>query len=244
MSKAKTSVRTKTTSKADVLAFLKAEEDPRGIANWKKHADKSGGLRSHGIGLTRLRKYAKEIGRDSRLAAQLWKTKVYEAKVIALLIDDPKTMTIEQAEAQVENLQGGYLAHVFSACDASLAKTPFVVELLEKWIRSRDPVRRRCGYGLLYEVSKSKKKSAPDEAWFRAHIDRIEKTYAKQPVDLLISMAGALMGMGGRSKKLHAPALRLARKIGPIEFDPTGKCDPFDVAKNLTSPTIKNRLGV
>ncbi len=65
----------------------------------------------------------------------------------------------------------------------------------------------------------------------------------QQSLDVLMSMAGALMGMGGRSKKLHSIALKLAKKIGPIDFDPDGRCDPFDVAKNLSNPAIKKRLG-
>lgn len=229
-------------TKTRVMEFLEAEQDARGIANWEKHAEDAGGLKSYGIGLTRLRKFAKELGRDAGLAKQLWKTKIYEAKVIALLIDDPKTLTIEQAEAQVEQLQGGYLAHVFSSCDATLAKAPFVLELLESWVESDDPVRVRCGHGLLYEVSKWKKKTAPDEAWFRRHLARIEAVYADRPCAVVMSMAGAVMGIGMRSKGLHAAALKLAKKIGPIDFDPDGRCDPMDVAKNLQSPTVKKRL--
>ncbi|MEM1449226.1 MAG: DNA alkylation repair protein [Planctomycetota bacterium] len=229
-------------TKAAVLAYLKAEQDPRGIAHWKKLGSSTGGLKSHGIGLTRLRKYAKELGRDPRLAAQLWKTKVYEAKVLSLLIDDPKTMTIEQAERQVEELQGGHLAHVFSSCDATLAKTPFVVELLQTWVVSDDPVRRSCGYGLLYEVSKWKKKSAPDEAAFLAHVERIDERYPDESIPVLMAMAGALLGIGKRTKKLNAAALKVAKKIGPIEFDRTGRCDPFDVAKHLASDYAKSRL--
>ena len=102
----------------------------------------------------------------------------------------------------------------------------------------------RCGYGLLYEVSKWKKKSAPDEAAFLAHIERIDKTHSKQPVSVLLSMGGALLGIGTRSKKLHAAALRVAKKICPIEFDPSGKCAPADVAKNLSHDLVKKRLGL
>jgi len=32
-------------TKAEVLEFLDTEQDPRGIANWKKHAEDSGGLK-------------------------------------------------------------------------------------------------------------------------------------------------------------------------------------------------------
>ena len=231
-------------TKAQVLEYLKSEQDPRGIANWKAHAEKSGGLKSYGLGLTKLRKYAKSLGRNPRLAKTLWRSNVYEMKVISLLIDDPKAISIEQAEEQVDQLQGGYLEHVFSSCDATLAKSPIVLELIERWIPSEDETRRSCGYGLLYEVSKWKKKSAPSEEEFLAHVAHIDETWKQEPLDVVMSMGGALLGIGGRTKKLNAAALKVARKIGPIEFDPTGKCDPFDVVKNLQNKAIKTRLGL
>ena len=46
-----------------------------------------------------------------------------------------------------------------------------------------------------------------------------------------------------RSKKLNAAALRVAQKIGPIDFDP-GKCDPLDVTKTLKSDYVKKKLGL
>lgn len=229
---------------SEILEYLKANQDARGIEHWKKHEEGSGGLKSFGIGLTKLRKFSKTLGKDPRLARQLWQSNIYEMKIIALLIDDPKTMTIEQAEMQVEQLQGGYLAHVFSSCDATLAKTPFVVELADGWITNKDAVRQRCGYGLLYEISKSKKKSAPEEEYFLAHIAHIEKTYPKQRTTILMSMAGALMGIGKRSKTLNVAALRVAMKIGPIDFDPDGNCEPMDVAKHLTSNYVEKKLGL
>tara|TARA_B100000029_G_scaffold364407_1_gene357600 strand:- start:182 stop:805 length:624 start_codon:yes stop_codon:yes gene_type:complete len=177
-------------TKAEILAYLKEHQDPRGIAHWTKDQEQLSGLKSYGIGLVKLRKLAKQIGRDARLARSLWNSKIHEMRILSLLVDDPKTLTIEQAETQVDDLAGGYLAHVFSPCDATLAKTPFVVELADRWVRSRDQVRKRCGYGLLYEISKDKRKSAPDEDYFLAHIERIDKQRAKQPIPVLMSMAG------------------------------------------------------
>ena len=229
---------------SDIHDYLETNQDPRGIAHWKDHVEKSGGLKSSGVGLTRLRKFAKTVGRDAELAKELWNSDIYEMKVIALLIDDPKSLSIEQAEKQVEQLHGGYLAHVFSSCDATLAKAPFVVELADKWVESDDPIRKRCGYGLLYEISKSKKKSAPDDAYFLNHIAKIDSTYENETTDGLMSMAGALMGIGKRSKVLNESALAVAIKIGPIDFDPDGRCDPMDVTKHLTSDYLKEKLGL
>ena len=85
-------------------------ESPTG----KKHQDKTGRLKSFGFGLTKLRKFAKTIGRDSKLARQLWKSNIYEMKIISLLIDDPNSMTIEQAETQSTDVLMSCETHALS----------------------------------------------------------------------------------------------------------------------------------
>ncbi|MEX1215005.1 DNA alkylation repair protein [Saccharospirillum sp.] len=230
---------------SEVLALLEAERDERGIRNWEKLGSGTAGMKSYGIGLTRLRKLARQVGRNSELAHALWQTDTYEARVIALLIDDPAHITRDQAEKQVEELAGGMLAHVFASCDATLAKTSFVVELAEQWVRSEDAVRRECGYGLLYEASKFSGRKAPSEAFFFAQVERIAKTIGSESEKVRLSMGTALMGIGKRSAALNEAALKVARQVGPIEFtSASGECEPFDVAKHLTTDRLKEKLGV
>lgn len=226
---------------AEVMKLLAANKNEEGIQQWAAKNANSDKLKSFGIGLTALRKLARQVGKDRALALELWESDVYDARIISLLIDDPKQITREQVEAQVEHLDQGQLEHVFSSCGAPLAKTPFVVELASDWVNSKDPRRRSCGYGLLYELSKSKKKSAPDEAFFLGHIDHINHTYDGETLSVQLSMGGALMGIGKRSIKLNAAALAVARKIGPIDFDTEGKYEPFDVVKHLTSDYLKQK---
>jgi len=89
------------TTVSEVLEILHAERDERGMSNWEKLSSGAAGMSSYGIGLTRLRKLAKEIGRNRELAQALWQTDVYDARVIALLVDDPLQITPDQAEKQV-----------------------------------------------------------------------------------------------------------------------------------------------
>ena len=230
---------------SEVLALLDAERDERGMRTWEKVGSSTAGMKSYGIGLTKLRKLAKRIGCNPELAHELWKTDVYDARVIALLVDDPARMTRDQAEQQVEELAGGMLAHVFSSCDATLAKTSFVVELADQWVRSGDPVRRECGYGLLYEASKFSGKKAPNEEFFLAQVERIADTIGTEPEKVRLAMGAALMGIGKRSAVLNEAALNVARRVGPIDFtSASGKCEPFDVAKHLTTDRLKEKLGV
>ena len=191
---------------------------------------------------------AKKVGRDHELALKLWQSDVYEARVVGLLIDEPERITRAQAEEQVEQLGEGQLAHVFSSCDASLAKVPFVQDLADDWVKSEDPVRRSCGYGLIYEISrelsKSKKKGAPSDEDFEAWLSHIDATRGDAGVDELMAMGTALMGVGKRSARLWPEAVRLAREISPIDWDPTGACEPFDVVKHLDNDRLKAKPGV
>ena len=228
---------------SEVLALLDAERDERGIAQWQALGAATGGMRSCGIGLTRLRAIAKRIGRDRGLAQELWQSDLHEARVIALLIDDPAQITREQAERQVEELRGGMLAHVFASCDATLAKAPFAVELADAWVLSDDPVRRECGYGLLYEASKLSGKKAPGEAFFLDHIARIAERIDAESERVRLAMATALMGIGKRSATLNAAALEVARAAGPIAFtSASGKCEPFDVTKHLDNERLRKKF--
>jgi 3-methyladenine DNA glycosylase AlkD len=229
----------------DVLDLLATHKNERGIEKWKELGFDVGGLSTFGIGLTQLRGLARQIGRNRDLALTLWDSDVYDAKVIALLIDNPNAITREQAEAQVEEVGEGQLSHVFSSCGASLAKTPLVVEIVDAWTKSEDTRRRTCGYGLLSEVAKFKGKRAPDDAYFLEYIERIHRAIAQEGSQTRLSMAGALMNMGKRSATLNTAALEVAEEVGPIGFESAaGRCEPFDVAKHLTSDRLKKKLGI
>ena len=203
----------------EVMALLEKNRNDRGIANWKKLGPKTGGLKSFGIGLTQLRKLARTVGRDRALAASLWHSDVYDARVIGMLIDDPKQITREQAERDVENLNAGMMVHIYSSCDATLAKSPLAYEIACDWIDTDDELRQRCGWGLIYELSKLKGRRAPDEAFFAACIARIRRDIHAKPMWVRESMNTAMMGMGKRSKALNQAAIAAVKDIGPLDID-------------------------
>lgn len=226
--------------KTEVLALLKENRNERGIEHWKK---KTRTLKSFGIGLTQLRKLAKQVGRDHKLALQLWKSNIYDAKVMGLLIDDPKQLSREQAEEQVEELNAGMLSHVFASCDATLAEAPFAFEIVCDWMHSKDPVRRRCAYGLIYELCK-KNITEMDDAWLQSCIDHIRETIHGKEMWVRESMNGALIGIGKRDRKLNKSAIRAAKAIGPVDVDygDDNSCEPVDVLKHLTSDYLKKKF--
>jgi len=134
-------------NKEEVIELLRLNKDERGINHWNNRVNSD--IESFGIGLTKLRKLAKQVGKDHDLAQELWESNIYDVLTVAILIDDPKKMTREQIESQVDMVKQGHLAHVFSSCGAPLGKVSFVMELALDWIESDDNNRIRCGYGLI-----------------------------------------------------------------------------------------------
>jgi 3-methyladenine DNA glycosylase AlkD len=222
-------------TKTEVLDLLEQNRDARGEANWKKMGARTGGLTSFGIGLTRLRAIAKHVGRDHDLALKLWNDRNHDAKIIGLLIDDPKQLTRDQVEQQVDGAGPGMLSHVLSSCDATLPKSPIAFEIAKGWMASKDPVRRSCGYGLVYELAKDRKDKRLTDEFFLACVERIGDTIAKEENSVRVGMGGALMSIGKRNQKLNAAAIKVATAIGPIHFsDGDKKCEPMNVLKHLT----------
>lgn len=229
----------------EVMALLAANKNERGLAHWTNMGSDTCGLKSFGIGLTVLRKMAKQIGRDHELALELWKTNNHDARVVGLLIDEPKKLTRTQAEQQVEEINVGSLSHVFSSCGATLSKASFAFDLARDWIVSNDPTRRRSGYGLLYELSKNTRNKELTDEFFLDCIKRIDDDVDTEENWVRLAMGGALMGIGKRNKKLNRAAVKVAKRISPLEYDAgdTG-CEPLDILKHLQSDYLKKKLGL
>lgn len=232
-------------TKTEVLDLLEKNRDARGEANWKAMGHRTGGLTSFGIGLTRLRAIAKHVGRDHDLARKLWNERNHDAKIIGLLIDDPQQLTRDQVEQQADGAGPGLLSHVLSSCDATLPKSPIAFEIAKGWMASPDPVRRGCGYGLVYELAKDKKDERFTDEFFLGCVEKIGNTIAKEENRVRVGMGGALMSIGKRNKKLNAAAIKVAKAIGPIHFsDGDKKCEPMNVLKHLTSDSLRRKLGI
>ena len=80
--------------------------------------------------------------------------------------------------------------------------------------------------------------------FFLAQVKRIADTIDGESEKVRLAMGAALMGIGKRSASLNKAALKVAQDVGPIEFtSASGKCEPFDVVKHLTTDRLKEKLG-
>jgi 3-methyladenine DNA glycosylase AlkD len=222
-------------NKSEVLDLLEKNKNQRGIDNWGKMKIP---LKSFGIGMTQLKKLAKQIGRNHELALELWETSVYESKLLATLIDEPKKVTEEQVDKQVKELEFWMMSYAY--CSNLLPKTSFVKEKAVAWATSDDKLLRRCGYALLYELSKDKK---VEDEYFEPYLEIIENSIQKEDNFVKDAMNMALFGLGKRSAKMNTKSLDIAKSIGKIVVDyGDNSCEAIDCVKHLSNEKLIQKL--
>ena len=86
----------------DVLDKLQSKAQPEQLKGMAKY-----GMTVEqrlGVSVPDMRKLAKEIGRDHKLALDLWRTGIAEARIVAAMVGDPAKLTEGQMEDWVKGI--------------------------------------------------------------------------------------------------------------------------------------------
>src|SRR4030042_5829352 len=93
----------------EVLDSLKSKARPDQLAGMARYG--MGVERRLGVSIPEMRKMAKELGRDHRLALGLWKTRIAEAQILASMVDEPEKLPEGQMEGWVKDFASGDVGH-------------------------------------------------------------------------------------------------------------------------------------
>jgi 3-methyladenine DNA glycosylase AlkD len=197
---------------AAVVAELEAAADPAFRADmdlrYGIHTDHAVGVR-----MSRMKALAKRLGTDHDLAAALWATGLYEARIVASLVDDPDQVTGEQMDAWCHDFDNW--AIVDSTCFNLFDRAPAAWEKVDQWATSNEEWVKRAGFALLWSLA-NHDRDAP-ESRFLAGLGLIERTGGdgRPLVDKAIGMA--LRAIGKRRASVRAEALAVAERLASAE---------------------------
>lgn len=221
----------------EIKAWLEENKEERGIRSWEKAG--LSGMSTYGIGLTKIKDFAKKIRKDASLARELWAQPVYDMKIISVLVDDPKLLTRERVEEQLTDLDFWMMSYAYVS--NLLSAAPFKKELVLEWINEKNDLKRRIGFNLLAGVIKGEKPVNTEFA--SAMIDRIEKEIRNEENFVKDAMNNCLLGLGQINKELNEKALGVAKRIGKVEVDyGQNSCEAPDCIKHLSSPRLQAKL--
>lgn len=193
--------------------------------------------RAFGITVTQLRGYARTLGRDEELAAELWDSGVHEARLLATMVAEPALVTEMQVDAWIRDVDSWDLCD--GLCGNLVDRTPFALDKVVEWTARDEEFVKRAGFALIAWMAVHRK-DLNDEC-FEAFLPTIregstdERNYVKKAVNW------ALRQIGKRSEGLNRRSIETARDIQRMDSR-AARWIATDALRELTSEPVQERL--
>ena len=164
---------------------------------------------SIGVSTAEVRSLAKKIQKSNELALELWITGYHEAKLLAVLLMNPKEMTKDAVEQLIGDVISWDLCD--HLCKNLLIKMECRNALLEEWITSSQTYRKRAAFTLIASSVLHDKKLT-DEI-LDHYLELIAKYSDDEREHVKKAASWALREIGKRDFNYNEKALLLAHEF-------------------------------
>ena len=221
---------------AETLERMRGLAEPggrEGMARFGINPDRALGVR-----IPDLRRLAKEIGTDHRLALGLWRTEIHEARIMASMIDDPAKVTERQMESWVGDFDSWDLCD--QCCGNLFDRSPSAYSKAMEWSGRDEEFVKRAAFALM-AWSAVHDKGAEDRVFleFLPVIEREaddDRNFVKKAVNW------SLRQMGKRNRRLHRAAVASARRLAKRSDSRAARWIGTDALRELTGEAVLKRL--
>ena len=218
-----------------VIAGLKRRGTRRtrdGMARYGLPSDKA-----FGVPVGTMQQMAKRLGRNHELAAALWHTGWYEARMLASFVDEPARVTPAQMDRWCRDFDNWGICD--TVCFHLFDRTPHAWRKVEQWSSRRDEFVKRAAFALLASLTAHDKR-ADDEAFLRGLL-LVERAATDERNFVKKSVNWALRCIGKRSPGLNAAAVAVAQRLSASP-QPAARWVGKDALRELTSAAVIRRL--
>jgi 3-methyladenine DNA glycosylase AlkD len=193
--------------------------------------------KAQGISTPVLQRFAIHIGKDHRLAQQLWATGIHEARILATLIGEAERITAAEMNRWVRDFDSWDV--VDAACCYLYAHTKFAWKKAAEWSRRSKEFEKRAAFSLVAYLS-YKDREAPNSRFvkFLRVIEREahdERNFVKKAVNW------TLRNIGKRNLRLNREAIRAAESIRG-QGSRSARWIAADALRELRSDAVQARL--
>ena len=213
------------------LEKMRTKRDFENMSRFAITADKA-----FGVSVSNIRKLAKQLGRSHELAAELWDTGWYEARMLTSFVDEPERVTPSQMDRWARDFDNWAICDTL--CFHLFDRTPHAWRKIEQWSRRREEFVKRAGFALLASVALHDKQA--DDAPFLDSLSLIEQEAGDARNFVKKAVSWALRGIGKRNSTLKTAAIDLARRLGESP-EPAARWVGKDALRDLSRP-VKKKL--
>jgi 3-methyladenine DNA glycosylase AlkD len=222
-------------TKARVLRELKALAD---LAVREKMAYFGVNVpKAHGISVPVLHALSRRIGKDHRLAEELWASGIHEARILATLIGESQKVTAKKMDRWARDFNSWDV--VDAACCYLYAAAAPAWSRVDAWSRRPEEFVKRAAFSLVAYLS-YKDKQAPD-ARFERFLRVIERESDDERNFVRKAVNWALRNIGKRNLRLNLAAIRAAERIR-ARGSRAARWIAADALRELKSEAVQKRL--
>jgi 3-methyladenine DNA glycosylase AlkD len=189
--------------------------------------------KAFGVSMANIQKLAKRIGRSHELAAALWDTGWYEARMLTAFVDEPARVTGPQMDRWCRDFDNWGICDTL--CFKLFDRTPHAWAKVAQWSGKPDEFVRRAGFALLASLALHDK-GAADKA-FVDSLRLIERAASDDRNFVKKGVNWALRSIGRRSAALNVAAVSVARRLAASP-DAGARWVGRGALKELTSPAV------
>ncbi len=169
-----------------------------------------------GIRMPVLRGLAREIGRNHTLAQQLWDTGVHEARLLAVLIGDPRELTESLMDLWVGDFDSWDICD--QACINLFIKSSQAYEKAAEWTARAGEFEKRAGFAMMAALAVHDKRAL--DARFIGFLPLICEHAVDGRNFVKKAVSWALRQIGKRNGLLRELAIQSALRIRTLESRP------------------------
>jgi 3-methyladenine DNA glycosylase AlkD len=167
----------------------------------------------------------------------LWKTGVYEARMLCAYVDELDKVTPAQMDAQALDFDNWAVCDTL--CFALWVRSPHALGKIRQWARRRPEFVKRAAFALLASAALKNKDITTAE--FLKTLALIENAATDERNFVKKAVNWALRGVGERNPELNRAAVALARKLGSAA-EPAPRWIGKDALRQLAAPATLKRL--
>lgn len=193
--------------------------------------------RAFGVPMGSIQALARRLGRDRELAAALWRTTWYEARLLAAYLDDPALVTAAQMDAWSRDFDNWAVCDTI--CFALFDRSPHAWRKIAQWAPRREEYVRRAAFALLASKTVHDKQAGDDR--FLDGLELIETAAADPRNFVKKAVNWALRSIGKRNASLHAAAIELATRLAASQAA-TPRWIGKDALRELNGAPVRKRL--
>jgi 3-methyladenine DNA glycosylase AlkD len=219
----------------EVLAWLEAKSTARDKANLARFGITA--TKAFGVSMAHIHVLAKQLGRDHDLAAKLWATGWYEARLLTAFVDEPAKVTAAQMDRWCRDFDNWGI--VDTLCFHLFDRTPHAWAKVKKWSTARDEYARRTAFALLASLAGHDREAT--DARFIASLPLIERAATDDRNFVKKGVSWALRMIGRRNVALNKAAVKLSRKLAASD-EAAARWIGKGALRELTSPKVVARL--